>query len=74
MRAPTKKIEPTGFQTFSMRGKPCTRQDMIDHLVEQGGRVFSFAPTEPDNISKAMCSDGERIWLEDSFGNYLYDI
>jgi len=36
--------------------------------------VFSLAPTEPDNKSKAMCSDGERIWWEDFFGNYLYDI
>ena len=74
METPTKKIGPMGFQTFSIRGRPCTRQSFIISLMEQGGLEFTFAPAEPDNRSKAICTDGERIWREDSMGIYLNDI
>lgn len=74
IKAPDKKIGPIGFISFSLGDTPCSRGSFINRIIEQGGRVYTFAPCEIDNQSKSICSDGNRIWVEDHFGNYVNDL
>ncbi len=53
----------TGFQSFYICGEPITREAAIKH-IQDNESVFTFAPCEPDNRSKEICTDGVNIWKE----------
>lgn len=61
----------TGFQTYFIKGKRVSEKEAIRFIMSCGGWIPTPAFTESDNLSKAICSDGNKVWEEDFFGNKL---
>lgn len=64
-------VKDAGFQTFSIRGEPVSKDSFIRLLLNNGGCMFTLAFTEPDNMSKTVRTDGKDVWTEDFFGDRI---
>lgn len=53
-----------GFHTYYIKGKRASRAEIIGLIMSCGGWVPTLASTEPDRLSKTICSDGKSIRID----------